>query len=103
MAFLTRLLLNSRLRQGDKSLVGNKDYRRYLKVQGDHHFAIDEKQIKTEARYDESFSVVTIAYDSSSSSLCSASEPSCCIFRSTSVMSSTSSQTSRLTKIGAGC
>ena len=74
---LSHLLLNSRLRQGDKSLVGNKDYRRYLKVQGDHHFAIDEKQIKTEARYDESFSVVTIAYDSSSSSLCSVSEPSC--------------------------
>src|SRR6185295_16225206 len=40
------------LRQGDKSLVGNEGYRRYLKVQGDHHFAIDEKQIKIEARYD---------------------------------------------------
>ena len=50
-----------------------------------------------------SFSVVTIAYDSSSSSLWSVSEPSFCIFRSTSVMSSTSSQTSRLTKIGADC
>src|ERR1700737_3776184 len=37
------------------------------------------------------------AYDSSSSSLCSVYGPSCCIFRSTSVMSSTSSQTSRLT------
>jgi transposase len=44
--------LKEKLRQGDKSLVGNKGYRRYLKVQGDHHFAIDEKQIKTEARYD---------------------------------------------------
>jgi transposase len=44
--------LKEQLRQGDKSLVGNKGYRRYLKVQGDHHFAIDEKQIKTEARYD---------------------------------------------------
>jgi transposase len=44
--------LKDQLRQGDKSLVGNKGYRRYLKVQGDHHFAIDEKQIKTEARYD---------------------------------------------------
>ena len=44
--------LKEQLRQGDKSLVGNKGYRRYLKVQGDHHFAIDEKQVKTEARYD---------------------------------------------------
>jgi transposase len=44
--------LKEQLRQGDKSLVGNKGYRRYLKVQGDHHFGIDEKQIKTEARYD---------------------------------------------------
>ena len=44
--------LKEQLRQGDKSLVANKGYRRYLKVQGDHHFAIDEKQIKTEARYD---------------------------------------------------
>ena len=44
--------LKEQLRQGDKSLVGNKGYRRYLKVQGDHHFAIDEKQIKIEARYD---------------------------------------------------
>src|SRR6516162_11840386 len=39
--------LKEQLRNGDKSLVGNKGYRRYLKVQGDHHFAIDEKQIKT--------------------------------------------------------
>ena len=44
--------LKEQLRQGDKSLVGNKGYRRYLKVQGDDHFAIDEKQVKIEARYD---------------------------------------------------
>jgi transposase len=44
--------LKEQLQQGDKSLVGNKGYRRYLKVQGDHHFAIDEKLIKIEARYD---------------------------------------------------
>ena len=44
--------LKEQLRQGDKSLVGNKGYRRYLKVQGDHHFTIDEKQIKNEVRYD---------------------------------------------------
>ena len=44
--------LKEQLRQGDKSLVGNKGYRRYLKVQEDNHFAIDQEQIKTEARYD---------------------------------------------------
>jgi transposase len=44
--------LKEQLRQGDKSLVGNKGYRRYLKVQGDHHFTIDEKQIQNEVRYD---------------------------------------------------
>ena len=32
--------------------MGNKGYRRYLKVQEDNHFAIDQEQIKTEARYD---------------------------------------------------
>jgi hypothetical protein len=37
------------------------------------------------------------SYDSSSSSLSSVCEPSSCIFRSASVMSSSSSQTSRLT------
>src|SRR3954465_9280805 len=40
------------LRRGDKSLVGNKGYRRYLKVEGEGHFQIDEAQIKAEARYD---------------------------------------------------
>jgi hypothetical protein len=49
-------------------------------------------------RDDQKYSVhPTIAYDSSSSSLSSVCEPSCCIFRSASVMSSSSSQTSRLT------
>jgi hypothetical protein len=40
------------LRRGDKSLVGNKGYRRYLKVEGEGHFQIDEAQVKAEARYD---------------------------------------------------
>jgi hypothetical protein len=39
-------------RSGDKSLVGNKGYRRYLKVEGSGHFVIDEKQVKAEERYD---------------------------------------------------
>jgi Transposase DDE domain len=44
--------LRQQLRRGDKSLVGNKGYRRYLKVEGEDHFQIDEAQVKAEARYD---------------------------------------------------
>ena len=44
--------LREQLRQGDKSLVGNKGYRRYLKVEGDGHFVIDEAKMAEEARYD---------------------------------------------------
>jgi transposase len=43
--------LREQLRKGDKSLVGNKGYRRFLKVDGPH-FAIDEAKIEEEARYD---------------------------------------------------
>jgi hypothetical protein len=44
--------LRAQLRRGDKSLVGNKGYRRFLKVEKAGRFAIDEKQIASEARYD---------------------------------------------------
>ena len=44
--------LREHLQQGDKSLVGNKGYRRFLKVAGDGHFAVDEAKIAEEARYD---------------------------------------------------
>src|SRR5271167_4362166 len=44
--------LQEQLRQGDKALVGNKGYRRYLKVDGDSHFVIDKAKLKEEARYD---------------------------------------------------
>ena len=44
--------LREQLRQGDKSLVGNKGYRRYLKVEGASHFVIDEANLREEARYD---------------------------------------------------
>jgi hypothetical protein len=44
--------LREQLRQGDKSLVGNEGYRRYLKVEGEGHFAVDEAKIAEEARYD---------------------------------------------------
>src|ERR1700736_4555720 len=44
--------LKEQLRNGDKSLVGNKGYRRYLKVEGSSHFVIDENRVKAEERYD---------------------------------------------------
>lgn len=43
--------LREQLRQGDKSLVGNRGYRKYLKTKG-AHFQIDEAKLKAEARYD---------------------------------------------------
>jgi transposase len=43
--------LREQLKQGDKSLVGNKGYRKYLKTRG-KGFEIDEKKIAEEARYD---------------------------------------------------
>jgi transposase len=44
--------LREQLRRGDKSLVGNKGYRRFLKIEGDKHFAVDDAKIEEEARYD---------------------------------------------------
>ncbi len=44
--------LREHLQRGDKSLVGNKGCRQYLKVEGDSHFAINEAKIEEEARYD---------------------------------------------------
>jgi hypothetical protein len=44
--------LREQLRRGDKALIGNQGYRRYLKVEGPGHFAIDEAKIAAEARYD---------------------------------------------------
>jgi hypothetical protein len=43
--------LKDKLKQGDKELVGNKGYRKYIKIQG-KHFEIDEDKIQSEARYD---------------------------------------------------
>ena len=43
--------LRAALPHGDKSLVGNKGYRRFLKTHG-AHFAIDEGKVEQDARYD---------------------------------------------------
>ena len=44
--------LRQQLKQGAKSLVGNKGYRRYLKTSPGSGFQIDEKKLKDEARMD---------------------------------------------------
>jgi transposase len=47
--------LQEQLRQGDKALVGNKGFRRFLKVEGTEHFAIDEAKIEEDALYDGTY------------------------------------------------
>jgi hypothetical protein len=44
--------LREQLRRGDKELVGNKGYRKYLLAGSGEGFAIDEAKIREEARYD---------------------------------------------------
>ena len=45
--------LRDQLKQGDKSLVGNKGYRKYLKTtDSSRRFAIDEDKIKAQEKYD---------------------------------------------------
>jgi hypothetical protein len=44
--------LRQQLKRGDKDLIGNKGYRKYLQVTKGEHFTIDEEKIKEEVRYD---------------------------------------------------
>lgn len=44
--------LSDKLKQGVKSLVGNKGYRKFLKVTGKGDFEIDEARIREDARFD---------------------------------------------------
>ena len=50
--------LRDALSKGDKSLVGNKGYRKYLRG-GGKQFAVDEEKIKEEARYDGKWVLTT--------------------------------------------
>ena len=50
--------LRDALGKGDKSLVGNKGYRKYLRA-GGKQFAVDEGKIKEEARYDGKWVLTT--------------------------------------------
>jgi transposase len=44
--------LREKLKNGDKSLVGNKGYRRYIKSGGKEHFTVDEAKLLEEERFD---------------------------------------------------
>ena len=44
--------LRRQLRRGDKDLIGNKGYRKFLRLTRGEHFVIDEEKIKEEALYD---------------------------------------------------
>jgi hypothetical protein len=44
--------LREQLKRGDKDLIGNKGYRKYLQATEEEHFMVDEEKIKDEARYD---------------------------------------------------
>jgi len=44
--------LREQLKRGDKDLIGNKGYRKYLRVGAGEHFTMDEQKIQEEARYD---------------------------------------------------
>lgn len=47
--------LERQLKRGDKALVGNSGYRRFLKTAGDGHFAVDRARVEDDARFDGIF------------------------------------------------
>jgi hypothetical protein len=57
--------LREQLQRGDKDLIGNKGYRKYLRVTPGEHFTIDEQKIKEEARYDGKWVLQTNLADES--------------------------------------
>ena len=52
--------LERQLKKGDKSLVGNKGYRRFLATQGDDRFAIDRAKAEEDAKFDGVFVLRTM-------------------------------------------
>src|ERR1700676_1556946 len=53
--------LKRQLKKGDKSLVGNKGYRRFLAAPGEDHFAIDRAKAEEDAKFDGVFVLRTNA------------------------------------------
>lgn len=56
--------LREQLKRGDKDLIGNKGYRKFLKGADEKHFAIDEEKVEQEARYDGHWVLQTNLADS---------------------------------------
>ena len=54
--------LEDQLKRGDKSLVGNKGYRKYIKSEG-KHWSIDRAKAQEEARYDGKWVLRTNRFD----------------------------------------
>ena len=50
--------LGDALKQGDKTLIGNKGFRRYVAARGER-FTLDTEKVKAEARYDGLWVLVT--------------------------------------------
>ncbi len=56
--------LERRLKRGDKALIGNTGYRRYLKSSGKGRFTVDRDKVETDAKFDGIFVLRTnIALD----------------------------------------
>jgi hypothetical protein len=55
--------LARQLKRGDKSLVGNKGFRRFLATAGDDHFTIDRAKADEDAKFDGVFVLRTNARD----------------------------------------
>jgi len=53
--------LDTALRQGDEALVGNKGFRRFLKIEADSHFAVDPGRVAAAAKFDGIYVIRTNA------------------------------------------
>src|SRR3984885_8075114 len=53
--------LEKALSQGDKALVGNKGFRRFLKIEANSHFAIDPDRVAAAAKFDGIYVIRTNA------------------------------------------
>jgi hypothetical protein len=53
--------LDKALRQGDKAMVGNRGFRRFIKTEGESHFTIDPERVAAAAKFDGLYVIRTNA------------------------------------------
>jgi transposase len=53
--------LDKALRQGDKAMVGNRGFRRFIKTESESHFAIDPERVAAAAKFDGLYVIRTNA------------------------------------------